>query len=56
MYDNIIDDMIQKYEEIILRYQDIKKQQEQLEKSIDNFYAYLFSLKRLDDLKHEQKG
>jgi len=53
MYDNIIDDMIQKYEEIIMRYHDIKKQQDELEKSIDKFYAYLFSLRRLDELKHE---
>jgi len=56
MYDNIIDDMIQKFEEVVMRYNDIKKQHEQLEKDIDKFYAYLFSLKRLDELKHEQKG
>jgi hypothetical protein len=56
MYDNIMDDMIQKYEEIVLRFNDIKKQQEQLEKDINNFYSYLFSLQRLNTLNHEKKG
>ena len=54
MYDNITDDMIQKFEEIILRFKTIQEQQERLEKDINNFYSYLFSLQRLTNLKREE--
>jgi len=54
MYDDIMDETIQKYEEIIMRYNSIDEQNKKLKKDIDNFYSYLFSIQRLNALNHKE--
>ena len=56
MYDDIMDETIQKYEEIIMRYNSIDEQNKKLKKDIDNFYSYLFSIQRLNALNHKEQG
>lgn len=47
MVDNVIEDIINKYEGIMMRLSDIEKEMKQLDKDVHDFYNFLYSFNKL---------